>query len=559
MLDLILMHAPSIYDFRKRNRFYGPVSDVIPSTPIFEMYPIGFVSILNELIPGGFKVKIENLAVEMLMNENFDVEKRIEKLDSEIVAIDLHWLPHVHGAVNIAKIVKKYHPDTAVLLGGISSSYYRNEIIRDFGFVDFVLIGDTTEPFFPMLIEEYEKNGDLSKVPNLVWRENSKIRINKIEPPENYIDRVHLNYKYLIKQCVRTMDVKSAIPYSDWIVSPSGMTFIQKGCHHNCVICGGSNFAYKNSYFRKAVSYRSVDNVVQDLLSIQENLGAPAFVIGDIHEAGKKYEEELLSKIKENGIDIPIMFEIFNPAPESYYVNIEKNVSEYTFEISPESSNEMVRAGGGRYYNNFALEKTIEYAKNHGARKMDVFFSIGLTKQTREDIYNDVKYMDKMYDRYGNWIHLFTSPIAPFVDPGSLAFEQNEKYGYRIFARTLKEHYDLLDRSKSWTDSLNYETNWLTRQDIGSLSLEAGYMIAKMKAEKGLSKGDVNIELIEQFLNNVSHDGANPLPRNYIGPIIYDKDELVWSKKIRIKNINCFMVNFYRELLKMKENAFKKL
>ncbi|MGC8663656.1 MAG: TIGR04190 family B12-binding domain/radical SAM domain protein [Thermoplasmata archaeon] len=557
MLDLILMHAPSIYDFRKRNRFYGPVSDVIPSTPIFEMYPIGFLSILNELVPKGFNVKIENIAVEMLMDENFDVEKRIKKLDSEIVAIDLHWLPHVHGALNLAKMVKKYHPETAVLLGGISSSYYRKEIMKDLDFIDFVLIGDTTEPFFPELIEIYEKIGDLSKVSNLVWRENSKVRINKIEPPENYIDSVHLNYKYMIKQCVRNLNVKSAIPYSDWIVSPSGMTFIQKGCHHNCVICGGSKFAYENSYFRKAVSYRSVDNVINDLLSIQENLGAPAFIIGDVHEAGQNYEEELLRKIKENGIDIPIMFEIFDPAPESYYYNIEKNVSEYTFEISPESSNENVRAGSGRFYNNHALEKTIEYAKKHSARKMDVFFSIGLTKQTKEDVYNDIKYMDRMYDLYKNWIHLFTSPIAPFVDPGSLAFEQNEKYGYRIFARTLKEHYDLLDNSKSWTDSLNYETIWLSKQDIGFLSLEAGYKIAKMKKEKGLPGKEMNIELIEQFMNNVSHDGANPLPRNYIGPIIYDKDELVWSKKIKIKNLNCFMVNFYRGLLKMKEKAFR--
>ncbi|MDP8012124.1 MAG: TIGR04190 family B12-binding domain/radical SAM domain protein [Thermoplasmata archaeon] len=557
MYDLILLHAPSIYDFRKRNRFYGPVSDVIPSTPIFEMYPIGFLSILNELIPKGYKVKIENIAVEMLMDENFDVEKRIKKLESEIVAIDLHWLPHVHGALNLAKIVKKYHPDTAVLLGGISSSYYHNEIIKNLDFIDYVLIGDTTEPFFPELIDAHENKNDFSAVHNLVWRDGSKVKINKIEPPENYIDSVHLNYKYMIKQCIRNLDVKSAIPYSDWIVSPSGMTFIQKGCHHNCVICGGSKFAYENSYFRKVVSYRSIDNVIDDLISIQENLGAPAFVIGDVHEAGQKYEEELLRKIKENGIDIPIMFEIFNPAPESFYENIEKNVSEFTFEISPESSNEMVRAGGGRYYNNFALEKTIEYAKKHSARKMDVFFSIGLTKQTRDDVYNDIKYMDRMYDLYRNWIHLFTSPIAPFVDPGSLAFEQNEKYGYRIFARTLMEHYNLLDKSRSWTDSLNYETQWLSKQDIGSLSLEAGYMIAKMKKEKGLSSSEINIELIEQFLNNVSHDGANPLPRNYIGPIIYDKDELVWSKKIKIKNLNCFMVNFYREMLKMKEKAFK--
>lgn len=549
MHDLILLHAPSIYDFRKRQRDYGPVSDVIPSTPIFEMYPIGFLSILSNLLPSGYRVKIENMAVEMLMNERFDVEKRIKNMDADIFSIDLHWLPHVHGALNIARIVKKYHPESAVMLGGLSSTYYHNEIIRDFDFIDFILLGDTTEPFFHQLIDAYQRGNGLDKVPNLVWRDNGRIRINTIHPPEDYIDKVRLDYKYIIKQCMRELCVKSALPYSDWLKSPSGMTFIQKGCHHNCVICGGSKFAYEHSYFRKVVSYRPVQSVIDDLISIQENLGVPAFIIGDVHEAGQKYEENLLKGIKENGVDIPIMFEIFNPAPESFYIHLEKNVSEYTLEISPESSDEQVRAYAGRYYNNKALEKTLEYARIHGARKMDVFFSIGLSHQTRNTVMGDIDYMGKMYDKYGSWIHLFTSPIAPFVDPGSLAFEQGEKYGYRILARTLKDHYMLLENSRSWVDSLNYETLWLSRMDIGKISLEAGYMIAKMKKEKNLPGADIDIRMIEQFINTVSRDGVNPIPRNYIGPIIYDKEELVWSRNMRIRSFNSLMVNIYRNII----------
>ena len=40
--DIIFLHAPSVYDFRKEFLFYGPVSDMVPSTPVFEMYPFGF-------------------------------------------------------------------------------------------------------------------------------------------------------------------------------------------------------------------------------------------------------------------------------------------------------------------------------------------------------------------------------------------------------------------------------------------------------------------------------------------------------------------------------------
>ena len=43
--DLVLLHPPGIYDFRKTNQFRGPMSDVVPSNSIFDMSPIGLTSI----------------------------------------------------------------------------------------------------------------------------------------------------------------------------------------------------------------------------------------------------------------------------------------------------------------------------------------------------------------------------------------------------------------------------------------------------------------------------------------------------------------------------------
>ncbi|MEM1974137.1 MAG: TIGR04190 family B12-binding domain/radical SAM domain protein, partial [Thermoplasmata archaeon] len=120
MYDLVLIHPPSIYNFRDKLRDYGPVSDMVPSTPIFEMYPLGFLSILSNLCPLGYKVKIENIALEMLKDKSFNVKKRIESLDSAVFGIDLHWLPHVHGAISIAKEIKKIWPDRKIIFGGIS-------------------------------------------------------------------------------------------------------------------------------------------------------------------------------------------------------------------------------------------------------------------------------------------------------------------------------------------------------------------------------------------------------------------------------------------------------
>ena len=77
--DLILLHAPSVYDFRQKTILYGPVSDLIPPSPVFEMYPIGLTSIAEYLERAGFRVRIINLAVRMMRDSNFDAEEMIKR------------------------------------------------------------------------------------------------------------------------------------------------------------------------------------------------------------------------------------------------------------------------------------------------------------------------------------------------------------------------------------------------------------------------------------------------------------------------------------------------
>ena len=120
--DLILLHAPSVYDFRKKPILYGPISDVVPSTQIFEMYPIGFMTILEYLQRHGHTVRIINVALKMLRSRRFDPEKLIKSLKPEAFGIDLHWMVHAQGSLELAKIVKKHHPETPVIFGGLSAS-----------------------------------------------------------------------------------------------------------------------------------------------------------------------------------------------------------------------------------------------------------------------------------------------------------------------------------------------------------------------------------------------------------------------------------------------------
>jgi hypothetical protein len=79
----------------------------------------------------------------------------------------------------------------------------------------------------------------------------------------------------------------------------------------------------------------------------------------------------------------------------------------------------------------------------------------------------------------------FISPLAPFLDPGSAVFEAPDQYGYRLLYRTIEEHRQALT-APSWKYILNYETEWMTRDEIVSSTYEAGKRLNRLKVEFGL-------------------------------------------------------------------------
>ncbi|MBU4195023.1 MAG: TIGR04190 family B12-binding domain/radical SAM domain protein, partial [Actinomycetia bacterium] len=60
--DFMLLHPPSVYDFREELIIPSPIADLIPSSPLFEMYPIGFSFLGEYLERNGINTRVVNLA-----------------------------------------------------------------------------------------------------------------------------------------------------------------------------------------------------------------------------------------------------------------------------------------------------------------------------------------------------------------------------------------------------------------------------------------------------------------------------------------------------------------
>ncbi|MDD4669226.1 MAG: TIGR04190 family B12-binding domain/radical SAM domain protein [Candidatus Methanomethylophilus sp.] len=485
--DIVFLHAPSVYDFRKKPIFYGPVSDVIPSSPVFEMYPIGFMTISSHLEAAGFRTRIVNLAGEMLADVRFDAEKKIRQLDADIYAIDLHWMPHAHGALEVAKLVKKYHPDAKTELGGLTSSYFYDELIRR-PEVDLVMRGDVTEVPTVKMMEVLAEGGDLAQVPNLVWKDAAgKVHDNGLTySPEN-LDGILFDYGTMIRNVLRHADVAGSLPWKGWDKVPLTSVFTVRGCSMNCAECGGSHFANTKVVCRRRPAFRQPEQLADDMAGIQEYLGAPVFVVGDLRQGGPDYADRFLKAVRERGVENHAVIELFSGAGPEYFRKLDRAFEGgWSIEFSPDSYDEAVRLALGKGYTNENIERTLPAAFANGCSRFDLFFMTGLPQQTRESALGSAEAAKRLWGLVKPADHLFIydSPFAPFVDPGSRAFEDPDRWGYKLRARTLEEHRKLLD-NPSWKHVLSYETKWMTRDDIAETSYDAAVVLTNAEHDAG--------------------------------------------------------------------------
>ncbi|MGQ9683485.1 MAG: TIGR04190 family B12-binding domain/radical SAM domain protein [Anaerolineae bacterium] len=484
--DLVLLHAPSVYDFREHSILYGPVSDLVPSTPVFEMYPIGFTTIADYLERHGRRTRIVNLALRMLRDERFDAERMIAQLEPAAFGIDLHWLPHAHGALAVAELVKRHHPHTPVILGGFSSTYYWQELLQ-LPYVDYVVRGDSTEEPMRQLLECILAGREPDAVPNVAWRSgNGSIQANPISYAPADLDYTSLDYGSVVRSVATYRDLLSTVPFANWLDYPITAALSVRGCTQSCVTCGGSCYTFRRVYGREAPAYRGPERLAADLRHIARFINGPIFILGDLRQAGEEYADRFLHAVR--GYSGPVIVELFRPASKEFLQRVRDALPNFTLEVSLESHDPTVRRAFGKNYDNGAIEATLEHALSVGCQRLDVFFMIGLPQQTYDSVLATVDYCESLMQPPSagrNRLFPFISPLAPFVDPGSAVFEEPERFGYRFFCRTLDEHRRALVQP-SWKYVLNYETKWMTRSDIVASSYEAGLRLNRLKARHGL-------------------------------------------------------------------------
>ncbi len=150
--------------------------------------------------------------------------------------------------------------------------------------------------------------------------------------------------------------------------------------------------------------------------------------------------------------------------------------------MCPESGDAGVRKIQGRCYSNEEIIDTVKVCHKYHI-PVSFFFSVGLSGETRETFKATKELWDRlcMLDQIGIARHIFGGiergmggPIVgPIIlEPGSLAFDNPDKYGYKLLFDNLEEYINALSMP-SWHQWLNHETDSLSRDELIELILES--------------------------------------------------------------------------------------
>lgn len=378
-LDVLFIHPPSIYDFRRRAVFPGPIAHTVSRyTNVFIAVPMGMISMAEYLQRYGYKAKILNLGEWMIENEREDPEKLLSKTEAKVYGVDLHWCTSSQGSIEVARICKKLHPNSTVVLGGLTASCFHDEIVKEFPFIDGVLRGECEE----QILQLAESRGDkarFERVSNFTFRDNGgRIRVNQLSQVCGDLDDYDFSRVDLIEPNNLLLTTTAGI--KGWMIP------IARGCTHNCQHCGGSSYSYKALLGRLKPAPRSPRKIVEDILKLKEQGVETVFLIQDPRICGEGYWRNLFQTIKEEKTDLKQLgIELFDPVNNEFLQAALSMNLPLIMDISPESGNEYVRMRQGRRYSNDQLIYTVKKCREKEIR-ISIFFMTGCGEETEESL-----------------------------------------------------------------------------------------------------------------------------------------------------------------------------
>jgi len=381
----ILADNPAFID---EERGYNP--------PLGLLYVAGYLKTKSRHRVFGLDAQVEKL------DYNNDFKREIIEINPDVVGITAmtFTLIDVLKTIDlIRRAEKELNKKVIVVLGGPHAHLFPKETINLKG-VDFVIKGEGELPFFNLL-KALEIEDDFNDIPGLVYKRDNQVIDNPIGDLIEDLDEIPFPDRELLPT-----EKYNSILGEDRIVTTM---FTSRGCPFQCAFCDRPHLGKK---FRARSTKSVVDEMEECLgLGIQEIL-----VYDDTFTVERQRTLDICDEIIRRGLkfvwDIrarvdTVDREVLEKLKEAGCVRIHFGV---------ESGTEKILKELNKGINLDKVEKVFKDAEKTGIERL-AYFMIGAPTETKEDIYQTIKFAKKIEPDY---VHI--TILTPY--PGTIIYQK---------------------------------------------------------------------------------------------------------------------------------------
>jgi radical SAM superfamily enzyme YgiQ (UPF0313 family) len=372
--------------------------------------------------------------------ERIDEQKLIEKIlqyNPELIIIETAT-PSFENDIRIIHKIHSNLTDSQLVLSGPHSSVFPEQILKEYGFINYILIGEYEYTLLD-LVNHLETNSKLDPVLGLAYREGCKIKVNSPRPTINNLDSL-------------PWPEREGLPiynYNDGFADlpcPNVQMWSSRGCPFRCIYCLWPQTMYKEYRHRK----RNPINVVDEIQYLIKRFNFRAIYFDDdVFNIDRNHVICICEEIKKRKIDIPWAAMARADFMDEWLLELMADSGLYAIKYGIETVDPYILNFCRK---NMDLEKTyqiIKFTKKKNI-KVHLAFCLGLPGETKQTIQNTFQFLQDIKPD-----SLQISFATPF--PGTEYFNYMNKKGWLF--------------SKNWSDyDGNYRciirTQELTSQDL---------------------------------------------------------------------------------------------
>lgn len=331
------------------------------------------------------KNSIETYLIDAIAENisNQDLFSKVKSYNPSLVVVETST-PSFKNDIKIIRAIRNGLYDCQIALCGPHASIFSESILREYDFIDYILIGEY-EYVLLDLVKCLEKKISLRSVGKLSYREGNKVQINSLGPAIDNLD------------CLPWPE-RNSLPmykYNDGFAGmpvPNVQMMTSRGCSFRCTFCLWPQAVYGNHNYR----FRNADDVVNEMeyLTKRYNFRAVYFD-DDTFNMSKSHVMNICRKIIERKINIPwAAMARADLMDEELIENIAK-AEIYAIKFGIESANQQVLNLCNKDMDIQKARRMIKLTQEFGI-KVHLTFCLGLPGETMNSIRETIEFIDEI-------------------------------------------------------------------------------------------------------------------------------------------------------------------